>query len=76
MKDFNLFVIGLILGVIIGVYFPQNKQPPPVKLKQLYRIDGEDYKPVNVLGCIHLQTYRKSIHAWDLCRNEIHNGIR
>lgn len=63
-----------ILTVVDFVH--KNEPLPPVELKQFYKIDNELYKPVSVLGCIHLQTARKNIHAWSLCRNPIHKGNR
>lgn len=75
MEDLKLSSIffGLMIGVGIGANLPKIAESlPPVELKQTYLIDGELYKPVKVLGCIHLQTARKDIHAWSLCRNKIH----
>jgi len=75
MSDLKLSSVffGLMIGIGVGSNLPKIVEPlPPIELKELYLIDGEDYKPVNVLGCIHLQTSRKSIHAWSLCRNKIH----
>jgi len=69
--DYILALIIFLFGIHIGLNY-EEQELPPVELKQTYLIDGELYKPVNVLNCIHLQTSRKSIHAWDLCRNPIH----
>jgi len=67
-------IIALVFSIVM-IALEWNKESELLaipKLKQTYLIDGELYKPVNVLGCIHLQTSRKSIHSWSLCRNKIH----
>ena len=73
----SVFTMVCVVFVFTSVDFLYKyKQLPLTELKQFYLIDNELYKPVNVLGCIHLQTSRKSIHSWSLCRNKIHNGVR
>lgn len=77
MKEFGFLELVILLTILAFIVVETDmfdtKEPlPAVELKQLYLIDGEYYKPVEVLNCMTLQTYRKSIHAWDLCRNPIH----
>lgn len=75
MKNYIIPIYGtlcLFIGIYVGGTSNSRIIPPPVELKPTYLIDNELYKPVNVLGCTHLQTARKDIHAWSLCRNPIH----
>lgn len=67
-----LSILGCMFGAGFGYGIKQQRKLPPVELKQFYKIGKDLYKPVEILDCIYLQNYRKSVHAWSLCRNPMH----